>query len=138
MESPRSSLEHTPTGDAAFPQPVDPIANAGKPLPLSGPERRARVRVLSQLPLSVKFGGIYETMAESANLSARGMFFVLQQRLEVGSVVELIFRLPRRVIGVDGVWLRCPAEVVRLQEGLPEGKFGIGARITSYDVFRVS
>ena len=138
MESPRSSLEHTPSGDAAFPQPVTEIANARKRLLLSGPERRARVRVLSQLPLSVKFGGIYETMAESANISARGMFFVLQQRLEVGSVVELIFRLPRRVIGVDGIWLRCTAEVVRVQDGRPEGKFGIGARFTSYEVFRVS
>jgi hypothetical protein len=138
MESPRSSLEHTPAGDAAFPQSVAEIANAKKRLLFNGPERRARVRVLSQLPLSVKFGGIYETMAESANISARGLFFVLQQRLEVGSVIELIFRLPRRVIGVDGIWLRCPAEVVRVEEGLPEGKFGIGTRITSYEVFRVS
>lgn len=138
MESPRSSLEQTPAGGAAFPQSVTEIANARKRLLLNGPERRARVRVLSQLPLSVKFGGIYETMAEAANISARGMFFVLQQRLEIGSVVELIFRLPRRVIGLDGIWLRCPAEVVRVQDGLPEGKLGIGARITSYEVFRVS
>jgi len=113
-------------------------ARAGKELPVGGPERRTRIRVLTQVPLSVKFNGVYETTAEAANISARGVFFVLQNRLRVGTAIELVFRLPRRVIGVEGIWLRCPAEVVRVQEGLPEGKVGIGARIKSYEVFHVS
>ncbi|HEX6906447.1 MAG TPA: PilZ domain-containing protein [Terriglobales bacterium] len=110
-------------------------ARGGKELPLSGPERRQRTRVFSQLPLTVKFGGIYEIGAEAVNISARGMLFVLPQPLAMGEAIELVFRLPRRVIGVDGIWLRCPAEVVRVEEGLPEGKFGIGAKIKSYEVF---
>jgi hypothetical protein len=85
--------------------------------------------------MTVKFGGIYESAAEATNISARGMFFVLQQRLDAATPIELVFRLPRRVIGVDGIWLRCPAEVVRVQEGLPEGKFGIAAKIIGYEVF---
>ncbi len=113
-------------------------AQAGRELPVGGPERRTRIRVLAQLPLTVKFGGVYESMAEAANISARGMLFLLPTRLEIGTAVELVFRLPRNVIGVEGVWLRCPAEVVRVDEGLPEGKFGIAARIKSYEVFRVS
>ena len=104
-------------------------------LALSGPERRERTRVLSQVPLSVKFGGIYEVMTETTDISARGMFFTIEKRLEIGTLIEVVFRLPRRVIGVEGVWLRCPAEVVRVEENLPEGKFGIGARITDYEVF---
>lgn len=113
---------------------MNPAETANR-LRVSGPEQRGRVRVLSQLPLTVKFGGIYESAAIATNISARGMFFALQQRLEVGAAIELIFRLPRHVIGVDGIWLRCPAEVVRVQEGLPEGEFGIAAKITSYEVF---
>jgi hypothetical protein len=101
----------------------------------SGPERRVRVRVSCRLPLSVKFGGIYESPAEAGNISARGMFFALQQRLEIGAAIELVFRLPRHVIGVDGIWLRCPAEVVRVQEGLPQGRIGVAAKITSYKIF---
>jgi hypothetical protein len=91
--------------------------------------------VLSQLPLTVKFGGIYEDAAEATNISARGMFFALPKRLDAGTPIELVFRLPRHVIGVDGIWLRCTAEVVRVQEGLPEGKFGIAVKIRGYEIF---
>ena len=133
MQSPSTFLEHGPrtaasqpaAGQAASPQP---------PLPSAGSERRERIRVASQLPLSVKFG-IYEAVAEAANISTRGMFLVMQRCLEMGAAIELVFRLPRRIIGVDGVWLRCQAEVVRVEEGLPDNRFGIGARISKYEVF---
>ena len=118
--------------------PTLPEASGTKELPIGGPERRERIRVITQLPLTVKFGGVYETMAEAANISARGMFFMAQERLEVGTAIELVFRLPRRVIGVEGVWLRCAAEVIRVEAGMPEGKFGIAAQIKGYEVFRVS
>jgi hypothetical protein len=133
MESPRSLLEHRRAESVAFRLAANEAENAKAP-PLSGPERRERTRVFSRLPLTVRFGGIYESVAEGINISARGMFFLMQQPLQIGSAVELVFRLPRRVIGVDGVWLRCPAEVVRV-EGLLEGKFGIGAKINGYEVF---
>jgi hypothetical protein len=135
MEFPRSTLEHMPAGNAVGPQPVGAVANTWQRLPSDVPERRERVRVLSRLPLTVKFSGIYECAAEATNISARGMFFALEQRLETGAAIELVFRLPRHVIGVDGIWLRCPAKVVRVQEGLPDGKFGIAAKITDYEVF---
>lgn len=138
MESPRSLLEQTTVGNAAGPQPVGAVADTRQPLPVGGPERRARVRVASRLPLTIKYGGIYESVTEAADISARGMFFAFRERLEIGAAIELVFRLPRRVIGVDGVWLRCPAEVVRVEEGLREGNFGIGARIKSHEVLRVS
>jgi len=133
MESPRSVVERGPA--VACQQAGNETEGRNSGLALSGPERRERTRVLSQVPLSVKFGGIYEVMTETTDISARGMFFAMERRLEIGTVVELVFRLPRRVIGVDGVWLRCPAEVVRVEENLQDGKFGIGAKITDYEVF---
>jgi hypothetical protein len=133
MESPRTMVERGPA--VACQQGGNETEGRKRGLALSGPERRGRTRVLSQVPLSVKFGGIYEVMTEATDISARGMFFAMERRLEIGSVVELVFRLPQRVIGVDGVWLRCPAEVVRVEENLPDGKFGIGAKITNYEVF---
>ena len=134
MQSEGSLLEHKPAQSLVSPAPVNPAVPTGSQVP-RGPERRERTRVSSKLPLTVKFGGIYESATEATNLSARGMFFALQQRLEVGTAIELVFRLPRHVIGVDGIWLRCPAEVVRVQEGLPEGKFGFAAKIKSYEIF---
>ena len=134
MESGGSLLEHRPAQSLVSPLPVNAAEAPSRPS-LSGPERRERTRVSSVLPLTVKFGGIYESAAEATNLSARGMFFALQKRLDAGTSIELVFRLPRHVIGVDGIWLRCAAEVVRVQEGLPEGKFGIAAKIIGYEVF---
>ena len=116
--------------------PAPQEATSPRELPIGGPERRARIRVFTQLPLTVKFGGVYETMAEAVNISARGMFFMAQDRLAVGTAIELVFRLPRRIIGTEGIWLRCAAEVIRAEER--EGTFGIAARITGYEVFRVS
>lgn len=116
--------------------PTLPEASGTKELPIGGPERRERIRVITQLPLTVKFGGVYETMAESANISARGMFLMAQERLAAGTAIELVFRLPRRIIGAEGIWLRCSAEVIRVEER--KGKFGIAAQIKSYEVFRVS
>lgn len=134
MQSEGSLLKHRPAQSLVSPGPVNPRVATSSQAP-RGPERRERTRVFSKLPLTVKFGGIYESATEATNLSARGMFFALQQRLELGAAIELVFRLPRHVIGVDGIWLRCPAEVVRVQEGLPEGKCGFAARIKSYEIF---
>ncbi len=134
MESPISSLECKSAASFAASGPTGQLEDAKK-WQKSGAEQRERVRVLSQLPLTVKFGGIYESAAVATNISARGMFFALQQRLETGAAIELVFRLPRHVIGVDGIWLRCPAEVVRVQEGMPQGRFGIAAKIMSHEIF---
>jgi PilZ domain len=134
MQSEGSLLEHRPARSLVSRPPVHPAETANG-LSLSRQERRERTRVSSKLPLTVKFGSIYESAAEATNISARGMFFALQQRLDMGVAIELVFRLPRHVIGVDGIWLRCPAEVVRVQEGLAEGKFGIAAEIKSYEIF---
>ena len=101
-------------------------------------ERRQRVRVAARLPLTVKFGGLYETKGEALNISTQGMLFLADRALEAGSKTELVFRLPRAMIGRDGVWLRCAAEVVRVGERAGEKKFGVAARLTSHDVFEVS
>jgi hypothetical protein len=113
-------------------------ARAGEKSPAAGLERRARTRIPWQLPLNVKHGGIYEAAAQAANFSASGMFFTLAQRLKVGTQVDLVFCIPPKVLGVNGVWLRCPAEVVRVEEGLPDNRFGMAAKIKSYEVFRIS
>jgi PilZ domain len=134
MHSGESLLQHRPAKTLVSAPLLNP-PETNKRSSLHGQERRERVRVFSQLPLTVKFGRVYESPAEATNISARGMFCVLQQRLELGAAIELVFRLPRHVIGVDGIWLRCSAQVVRVQEGLPQGKFGIAAKITSHEVF---
>jgi hypothetical protein len=50
-------------------------------LPLSPREKRSGVRVSSKLPVTVKYGGIYEAFGQAINLSARGLFFELDGTL---------------------------------------------------------
>jgi PilZ domain-containing protein len=107
-------------------------------LPLSPREKRSGVRVSSKLPVTVKYGGIYEAFGQAINLSARGLFFELDGTLAPGAVVQLVFRLPGEVVGGRAIWLRCQAEVVRVEEGSQHNRFRIAARLISYEAFRVS
>ena len=88
------------------------------------------------MPVTVRYGGIYEAVGQAVDLSARGMFFTVQDRIDPGSPVEIVFRLPRTVARNAGVWLRCKAKVVRL-EMRAEGKFGVAAHIVAHEIFRV-
>ena len=98
-------------------------------------EHRRRTRARAHLPVSVKYGGIYEIYGNAVNISTRGMFVELPRKLDTGSVVEVVFRLPRQVIRADGVWLRGRAHVLRV-EPLAEGNFGVATAIQDYQVFR--
>ena len=101
-------------------------------------ETRTYTRVPSSLPVNVKFGGVYELLGEALDLSARGMLFELDRKLTPGTPVELIFRLPRQVVGPGAIWLRCRARIVRVQSGAHPDSFRLAARISSYEIFRIS
>jgi hypothetical protein len=101
-------------------------------------EHRSCIRVSSSLPVNVKFGGVYELLGQALDLSARGMLFQLERKLPLGSLIELVFRLPREVVGPGSIWLRCHARIVRVQSGNRPGTFRLAAVILSYEVFRVS
>jgi hypothetical protein len=118
---------------AEAPLKIEPVR-----LPIRRREKRRHLRVPSDARVTVRYGGIYEALGQAVNLSARGLFFELSRKLAPGSAVELIFRLPRAVVRAGNVWLRCQGEVVRVEEGLPNGRFRVAAKLTTYELFRVS
>ena len=101
-------------------------------------EKRSWSRVSSNLPVTVRFGGIYEAFGQAINLSARGLFFELDRSLAPGAVVQLVFRLPPDLVGRHAIWLRCQAQVVRVEDGSQNRRFRIAARLRSYEVFQTS
>lgn len=103
-----------------------------------GREKRTYTRVPSSLPVNVKFEGFYELLGEALDLSARGMLFELDRKLAPGTPVELVFRLPREVVGPGAIWLRCRARIVRVQSGARADSFRLAAQISSYEIFRIS
>jgi len=98
-------------------------------------EHRRRTRARTNLPVSVKYAGMYEMHGNAVNIGTRGMLVELPRRLDTGTVVELVFRLPTQVIHADGVWLRGRAHVLRV-EPLAAGNFGVATAIQDYEVFR--
>ena len=104
------------------------------PPPRAIGEKRISTRANVRLPVSVKFDDVHQARGQTEDLSAHGIFLVVAQRLLYGCNFELVFRLPRKVIGPRRVWLRCQAEIVRV-ENRPHGKFGVAAAFRSCEVF---
>lgn len=97
-------------------------------------ERRKFHRLIERIPVSIKFSDLSEAVGETANFCARGIYFHLQQRVAPGSQVELVFRLPAEIVPRPGVWMRCKAQVLRVDDALTAGRIGIAATLMEYEI----
>jgi hypothetical protein len=98
-------------------------------------DRRNDTRVNIRVPLRFKLIGIQsaeEQIAESENLSQRGVFMWTTYPLSVGAQLELKLRMPREISGGLASEVHCTARVVRIQESDSGGKSGVGLRIERY------
>lgn len=68
------------------------------------------------------------------DVSAKGIFIELDQKLEEGTRMQLTLQLPSEVTGRP-VMLRCVSRVVRVV-GADSGRIGVGAVIESYEFVR--
>ena len=97
-------------------------------------ERRQFHRIAERMPVSIKFSDLSEAVGETANFCARGLYFHLHQRIAPGSQVELVFRLPKQLVTTEGVWMRCKAQVLRVDDALTAGRIGIAATLMEYEI----
>ena len=118
------SAEREPTPEPQLPSNPSPTRR----------ERRQFHRIVERMPVSIKFSDLSEALGETANFCARGIFFHLQQRIAPGSQVELVFRLPKQVVVNEGVWMRCKAQVLRVDDALTAGRIGIAATLMEYEI----
>jgi c-di-GMP-binding flagellar brake protein YcgR len=98
-------------------------------------ERRTEVRVNVCEP--VRFRPVTnpvssEQLAETVNMSQRGLYVATNYPLRVGMQVELFLRIPSEVSGHDTTEVRCVARAVRVDHD-PGGKSGVGLRIERYE-----
>jgi hypothetical protein len=101
------------------------------------PERRATRRFDMRLPATVKTtdSTVYETQTETQNVSARGVFFYLDRRVEPGSHVEMTLTFPPHVTLTDPVRIRFLARVLRVDTA-PISRVGVAAFIEEYEFLR--
>ena len=97
-------------------------------------ERRAARRFTMMLPLKVRFSsgdGITEKDAETRDVSFRGLYFLIEARLETGNSIEFVLTLPQQITLAGDVHIRCYANVLRVEPH--NGRRGVAARIDRYE-----
>jgi hypothetical protein len=102
------------------------------------PERRTMRRFDMRLPACVRIAGGEpdEVMTETQNVSARGVFFYLEQPLVQGARVEVTMTFPPHITLTDPVRVRFIARVIRVESPLPSARVGVAAVIEEYEFLR--
>ena len=89
-----------------------------------------------RLPAIVKFEGSTELFTETQNVSARGVFFYVDQNVSSGTKLEVTLTFPPHVTLTDAVRVRFSARVIRVDEPLPSARIGVAAMIEDYEFLR--
>lgn len=96
-------------------------------------ERREMPRFEMQLPVEVNLGkdsaGI---TAVTRDVSARGVYIVLESELSANSDIEFTLTLPPEVTMTRSIRVRCSGQVIRVIRH-DSDKFGVAARIHHYE-----
>ena len=98
-------------------------------------DRRNGSRMNVRIPMKFKVIGnenAGEQLAESENLSQRGVLMWTAYPLKIGAQLELRLTLPREISGGFASQVHCTARVVRVHEGDSGGLTGVGLRIERY------
>lgn len=101
-------------------------------------ERRFNPRCRLKIPLRVQPVEIYPAppeLAESMDVSARGVYFETSLPLHVGAPLRVLLRMPEEITGKRLPEWDCRARVVRVDDVAGRnGRYGIGVEIQYYDV----
>jgi len=99
-------------------------------------ERRAMRRFDMRLPAIVRLEGTREFHTETQNVSARGVFFYLDNAVPTGTKLEITLTFPPHVTLTDAVRVRFFARAIRVEEPLPSTRIGVAAMIDNYEFLR--
>jgi len=89
-----------------------------------------------RLPALVRIEGSEEFHTETQNVSARGVFFYVQEAVMPGARLQVTLTFPPHVTLTDSVRVRFTARVIRVEDPLPSARIGIAALIEGYEFLR--
>ena len=101
----------------------------------SYPERRAAQRFAMSVPVAVQCPDGSQETALSHDVSAKGIFFLMNSRPREGSSIEFTVTLPPEVTLTDPMRVNCKGHVVRVVDDENTDRFGVGATIEGYNSF---
>jgi len=99
-------------------------------------ELRREKRIEAKVPVTVKkrHNGTSEELAgHTRDVSQRGVFMYLSNRVAEGSELELVFPMPQSEAVEEDVWVRCKARVLRVEKTDHGERFGVAAVLESYE-----
>lgn len=99
-------------------------------------ERRLMRRFDMRLPAIIRLEGAPELHTETQNVSARGVFFYLDQPVTAGTKLEVTLTFPPHITLTDAVRVRFTARVIRAEQPLPSSRVGTAAIIEDYEFLR--
>jgi hypothetical protein len=102
-------------------------------------DRRLTVRHNIKTPIRIRRwkSGIPEERGESENLSEEGILFATNSVIPVGTVLEILLKMPETITGEPTTEWLCSGHVVRVEPmDSPRGKLGVGVQFDCYQVSR--
>lgn len=93
-------------------------------------------RIAAKVPVAIKRkqdGAVEELAGETRDVSARGIFMYLSNRIAEGSELELVFPMPGGESPAEDTWVRCKARVLRVEKTESGHRFGVAAVLESYE-----
>src|SRR5258708_15751993 len=102
-------------------------------------DRRLSLRHEIRTPLRIR---VWKSVApegggESVNLSERGILFASDSSLPIGTVVEVLLKMPEEITGEPTTEWLCSGHVVRVNPiDSPRGKLGVGVQFDCYQLSR--
>jgi len=84
------------------------------------------------LPVTLRAIGQQDEMqAQTRDVSFRGLYFVADRGLEVGSHIDFVLTLPKTITMATDVRIHCTGSVVRVEPR--NGQDGVAAQIERYE-----
>ena len=93
-------------------------------------EKRSSKRVKARDKVKVKVGNgaVRNAEAQLRDVSLRGVYLYLQNKVMEGSTLEVVLPLPQGILAGPENWIRCKCRVVRVEnQGGPD--YGVAATI---------
>jgi hypothetical protein len=99
-----------------------------------GADRRAARRFNMTLPIRLLLQNSQpqELPAQTRDVSYRGLYFLADAALQLGSPIDFVITLPQQVTRATDVNIRCHGQVVRVEPS-NNGHVGIAAKIERYE-----
>jgi len=97
-------------------------------------EKRSSKRVKTKDKVEVKVGNgaVHHAQAQLRDVSLKGVYLYLQNRVAEGSTLEVVLPLPQGILAGPENWIRCKCRVVRVEnKGGPE--YGVAATIEEFE-----